>query len=140
MAAGFQGQTLQEDKPQGPSTCQASACIVLSNVPLADAGHVAKPSQCRRGLHRSIHSGHQCYGCHRAVGATCDNVAQGSVRHLACLHLCAQYTETGMMKPLSERLWGEGALSGSEDLAEWADGAGGHLGLVPTQEFLGRRG
>lgn len=47
---------------------------------------------------------------------------------------------TGMTQPFSGRAWGEGVFSDSEEnSAEGAAGEGELLGLVPAQEFLGRR-
>lgn len=78
-----------EDKPQGASTCQGPACIMLAKVPLADPRHIAKPR---------VGTGGHCTGafivvtsltgCPRAVCWCKGSVAERSAQCLACIGVC----------------------------------------------------
>lgn len=61
MIAGFPEETFQEDKPQCGSIYQVSAHIMLANILLTKAGHMAKP----RGLNKGVNTGH--HGSRRAT-------------------------------------------------------------------------
>lgn len=134
-----------EDKPQGPSTCQAPACILLANT------HGQAQGRHGRAPHKGIHCGHQPHrllqGWVLVRGKGFDRTALLRAQHSVwpALDVCPGHRDW-CDETASERLWGEGVRSDSENLRvrleEHQSGlvAEGTLGRCPCSRISRKKG